>query len=234
MYGTYISMVCLFLGSAYVNQSSYFARSWVICVSTYAWVRMSLGVFMFIGLFQLRVYQYITIFIWKRRAVGKRLWIPIGYVYSISVIYAIASVALPQNHGFDYDSKEDACITQNAIYIFGLVLLGIQLVVTLMLTVKARKINACFNEFREIVAIIVLTCIAGVISACTRWLPSGPNKLFESRLVNTLAIFFATEVNFFIILGPPIYHSIFNKEEHLRYFMRRMKMTNLVRQYEMA
>ncbi|KAJ1955480.1 hypothetical protein GGI12_005549, partial [Dipsacomyces acuminosporus] len=235
MYITYVSMVCWFLGSMYANQSSYFPLSWLICVSIYAWVRMSLGVFLFIGMFQLRVYHYITIFILQRRVLGRRLWLPVAYLCIISATYAVVAVALPQQYGFKYYASTDACVTQNVIYVVGYVLLGIQLVVTLGLSIKARKINACFNEFREIIIIIALACLAGIISACTRWIAhSSPSKAFWVEAIDTLALFFASEVNFVVILGPPLYHSVFNREEHLQYFIHRMKHCNLVKEYEMA
>ncbi|KAI8326530.1 hypothetical protein GQ54DRAFT_1418 [Martensiomyces pterosporus] len=234
MYLTYVAMVCWFIGSVYSNHSSYLPKSWLICMATYGWARMSLGIFLFVALFQFRVYQYIAIFLWKRRATGAYLWVPVAYLVLISLSYGLAACLLPQSLGFAYYPETKSCHTQNAIFVSGLCMLALQFGVSVALTFKARKINACFNEYREIVITITLTALASLVSILARWLPGGTNTKYQLATAETFAMFIASQVHFFIILGPPVYHSIVDKDEYLRYFIERMRDLGLAREYDLV
>ncbi|KAI8326528.1 hypothetical protein GQ54DRAFT_307515 [Martensiomyces pterosporus] len=234
MYLLYISMVCWFVGSIYVNHSSYMPKSWLICVATFSWLRMSLGVYLFFALFQIRVYFYISIFIWRRAARGKLLWALIAYQSVLSLAYAIVAAVLPKDLGYEYYADSYTCMNHNAIYYVGIGLVVFQFAVSLGLTFKARKINSRFNEFREFVVILTFTFVAGVISICTRMIRGLHDRRSTVDVLDTVAQFIPTQAYFFVVLGPPIYHSIVDRERHLAYFMSRMVEANLVRQYDMA
>ncbi|KAI8326529.1 hypothetical protein GQ54DRAFT_307516 [Martensiomyces pterosporus] len=195
---------------------------------------MSLGIYLFFALFQLRVYLYISIFNWKRRAKGVYLWVPIGYHVAVPLAYAIVAAALPQSLGYGYSPDTYTCMNHDAIYYIGIGLTAFQFLISAGLTFKARKINTCFNEFREFVIILAIAMVAGVLSICTRMMSGWQDRSYTVDALDTAAEFIPAQAYFFVVLGPPIYHSIVDKDEYLAYFMRKMLKANLVRQYDMS
>ncbi|KAJ1959288.1 hypothetical protein GGI12_004412 [Dipsacomyces acuminosporus] len=234
MYLSFVSMVCWFIGSVYVNQSSYLAKNWAICVVTNLWVRMSFGTYFLVALVQMRVYEYIVIFRWKRRATGRYLWIPVAYEVTFPLIYGILGTALPHKSGMEYDPESRMCRTGHTLYIIGYTYLGFQFVITAYLAYKARKINACFNEFKDITTILVCTFVSMLITCILHFLKPSVRESFGVHAISTLVMFAFTQVHFFVILARPIYHSIFDREQHLDYFLRTMGESGLTKQYQMG
>ncbi|KAJ1965893.1 hypothetical protein GGI12_000465 [Dipsacomyces acuminosporus] len=234
MYLGFVAMLCWSIGSVYGYHSSYLNKNGVICAATFGVARMSLGSFLFIGLFQFRVYQYIVIFLWRKRAKGRYLWCPVLYLVTISFAYALAAFLLPPKWGFSYNVKNQTCHAQSPIFIFGLCVLVVQFAISVALTVKARTINACFNEYVEIIVTISLTALSGVVTILVHWYPASPDQKYPLRIVETLAVLVFSQVYFVLILGPPIYHSLVDREQYLCYFMRRLMDYRLVREYDLA
>ncbi|KAI8321372.1 hypothetical protein GQ54DRAFT_298038 [Martensiomyces pterosporus] len=234
MYWTYGSTVVWFIGDVYSYLTIAPKPSWIVCVITTAWLRMSLGGYLWMSLFQYRVYQFIVIFIWKRKLTGKYFWLPIAYIVLIPLIYGIVAAALPQDMGLKYIAQLQMCKGSNGFFYFSISFVFFQLLAFIFIIFMARNIHTCFNEYREIVICFIVATLALIAGIATFWVPLTPERIFILGALNTVLPIFIAQVYFFVLLGRPVYHSIFDKEEYLRFFLARMRQYNLIREYQMA
>ncbi|KAI8322145.1 hypothetical protein GQ54DRAFT_297581 [Martensiomyces pterosporus] len=234
MYWTYFSTVMWFIGNIYSSLRIAPKTNWFTCVVTYTWLRMSLGGYLWMSLFQYRVYQYIVIFTWKRRITGRCLWLPLSYIVSIPLIYAVVAAALPQDIGFTFIAPLQMCTSSNWFFYLSISFVFFQLLVFAFIIYMARTIHTCFNEYREIVICFIVATLALIAGIATFWIPLTPSRVFLFGVLNTVLPLLIAQVYFIVLLARPIYHSIVDSEEYLKFFLNRMKESRLIREYQMA
>ncbi|KAI8321373.1 hypothetical protein GQ54DRAFT_325070 [Martensiomyces pterosporus] len=234
MYWTYFATVAWFIGNVYTNQTIAPKSSWFVCVVTYSWLKMSLGGYLWMSLFQFRVYQFIAIFIWKRRVQGKYLWYPVAYMVAIPLAYAIVAAALPQNIGLKYIPPLELCFGSKAYFYVAMALVFFQILAFIFIIFMARNIHTCFNEYTEILVCFFVALGALIGGIVTFWIPATPHRAFIFGTLNTVLPIATAQVYFYVLLVRPVYHSVFDKEEYLKFFLARMRQYNLIREYQMA
>ncbi|KAJ1965610.1 hypothetical protein GGI12_000661 [Dipsacomyces acuminosporus] len=230
----FVSTLMLLIGDVYVNHSSLLYTNRPICIVTVSWLRISFGMYNVVCCYTFRVYEYICIFRWKVRATGKYLWIPLALWVLIPLIYGILASTLPPDWGIGYDEDTRICTTSRPLYLMAVAFIIILLLVLGYATFVARRLNSCFNEFRELLPMIFYTLTAMVVQVAFRWIPSiGRNTFIYNTLV-TMTDLFVGQVSFYALVARPVYHCIVDREEYLNYFMYKLKQENLEQEYEMA
>ncbi|KAJ2884184.1 hypothetical protein FB639_002009 [Coemansia asiatica] len=222
-----------FIGSVFVSNSQFANKEWAVCAVTIGWLGMALGVLMFVALLLMRIYKYINVFLLKRRATGIYFILPVAYLVSVSTMYAILSFVVSPKSGYSYDSKTNMCIVGTPLYVIGVVLLAIQGVIICAMLVKARKMECCFNEFRNMLISVGVCIVCGIIVLALRFVKIGSDNM-ASGILKIIFMFIPQQVYFFLILGPPIYHSLKHGEEHLAHFIETIEKHGLAPIYEMA
>ncbi|KAJ2233094.1 hypothetical protein H4R99_001999 [Coemansia sp. RSA 1722] len=233
MYFTYISMMLSFIGSVFVSNSQFANKEWAVCAVTIGWLGMSLGVLMFVALLLMRIYRYINVFLLKRRATGIYFIIPVAYLVAVSTLYAVLSFVINPKSGYSYDPKTNMCVVATPLYVVGVVLLAIQGIIMCVMLVKARKMECCFNEYKIMIITVGVCFVAGIIILVLRFVKIGSDNM-ASGILKIIFMFIPQQVYFFLILGPPIYHSLRDSEEYLAYFIDTIEKRGLSPIYEMA
>ncbi|KAJ1947073.1 hypothetical protein GGF37_000708 [Kickxella alabastrina] len=234
MYFTYVSMVMSFIGSVFIGSSRYAVKEWAVCAVTIGWLGMSIGVLMFVAMFQMRLYRYINVFVLKRQPKGIFLIIPSIYLVSVSVVYAALAFVLDSNAGYGYDIKSNMCIVQSPIFLAGMGVLIIQGLVVCGMLVKARKMESCFGEFKKMLIVTGILTLSGILTIAFKYAKFGPDGQVLAGILKLLAVFIPQQAYFYIILGPPIYHSLRDSEAYYRVFVERIEKQGLAQLYEMA
>ncbi|KAJ2391584.1 hypothetical protein GGI05_002902 [Coemansia sp. RSA 2603] len=181
----------------------------------------------------LRVYNYIGIFMLNRRNTGIYFILPVAYVTSISIIYGVLAFVINPSSGYSYDPAINMCIVGTPIYIVGVVLLAIQGIIMCAMLVKARKMECCFHEYRNMIITFGVCIVAGIVIVVLRFVKIGSDGT-ATGILKMIFIFIPQQVYFYMILGVPIYHSIRNSEQYLTHFIDLVEGRGLSPVYEMA
>ncbi|ORX73078.1 hypothetical protein DL89DRAFT_265231, partial [Linderina pennispora] len=232
IYLAYVGAVFWFIGNTAFNAPSLFNFNLFSCVVYFAWIRMSLGVFLTLGVFLYRVYSLVCIFKWERRPVGRYFWWLTGSLVVASFTYALVAMALSDAHGFSYDEASANCKTGGLIYYFATAIIIILVLAIIVLTFMARRINSCFNESKELLILTFTITALMAVSIATQWITVGDNRAFWIRAVNMVLMVVVCNVFFLIVLGPPAYYSIFDREEYHKRFMHKLVKTDLWNKYD--
>ncbi|ORX73072.1 hypothetical protein DL89DRAFT_265228 [Linderina pennispora] len=230
---TFISSVLWYFGDIY----TFFTLpkyNRVTCVAANSWLRMCLGGYLWMSLFQARLYQYISIFIWKQRVKGKYFWYPMIYMVSIPLVYGIVSIALPEENGIRYVPERKGCDGSMNLFYMSISFCFLQMLAFIFVLFYSRHINTCFSEYRQVVWCFIVACVCLIIGIATAWIPLTPERIFIFGALNTMLPILVAQVYFFVILGPPVFHCMFNRQKHLSYFAQRLRESNMTREYQLA
>ncbi|KAJ1950529.1 hypothetical protein FBU59_000635 [Linderina macrospora] len=209
-------------------------RNRAICILTLGIFRVSLGSISFAGLFLFRVYHYWLIFILKRRPTGWYLSLPIGSIATLVVAYTVAAIALPPRYGFDYIVETDECTAAYPIYYSGVGIMVVQLIAVVCLVFMARKVTPLFNEFAELVVILVSMASSFGLSIAFRWIIRGNDSRVVIGIINTSLLLVACQVYYIALLGRPVFHALVDPEQYLMFVLRKMKESNLATEYDFS
>ncbi|KAJ1995909.1 hypothetical protein GGI25_000216 [Coemansia spiralis] len=231
---TYVAMLMSFVGSANIASFSSTSKNWSVCAVTLGWLGMSLGIFAFIALFQMRVYTYLNVFVWMRRAMGIYFIVPVLYMVLLSVIYAVVAFVLPPNIGFEYVTSTNTCLTHDPLYFVGMAFILIQSIILCVLLVKTRKMNSCFNEHRVSLINFCVCIVAGIILLALGRVDFGDNQLALSGILKILFVVIPQQVYFYVTLAPTVYHMVMHGEEYQNQFVTAIREKGLSQVYEMA
>ncbi|KAJ2459460.1 hypothetical protein GGF42_001456 [Coemansia sp. RSA 2424] len=234
MYVTYASMVMTFIGCTYAGGYQDVYKEWAICAVTLGWIGMALGVLLFIALFQIRVYQFLFVFVWKQRTEGIYFIIPTAYISLLSTIYAAMAFIMQTNVGFAYDPATNGCVAQNPIYYTGVALVVIQASICGGLIYKVRTAESCFNEVRKFAIMYGVALLAGIIALAMRIVAQNTGKLVLAGIVTLVVVCLSQQVYFWMILGPTVYNCARHAQEFQNNFVGQIDARGLSEVYELA
>ncbi|KAJ2886296.1 hypothetical protein H4R27_000784 [Coemansia aciculifera] len=195
---------------------------------------MALGVLMFNAMLQMRIYQFLFVFVWKQRAEGLYFIIPTAYIFLLSTIYAAVAFMMQPSLGFAYDPDTNGCLAQNPIYFTGVALVVIQAGITGGLLYKVRKAESCFNEFKEFAIIAGVALFAGIVALALRIVAQNTGKLVLAGVVTIAVVCLSQQVYFWLILGRTVYNCARHGEKFQRDFVEKIDANGLSEVYEMA
>ncbi|KAJ2906383.1 hypothetical protein GGI21_004046, partial [Coemansia aciculifera] len=234
MYVTYVTMVMTFIGCVYAGGYQNSHKEWAVCAVTLGWIGMALGVLAFIALFQMRLYQFLFVFVWNQRAEGLYFIIPTAYMFTLSTIYAAMAFMMQPSVGFAYDPATTGCVTQNPIYYTGVVFVIIQAGICGGLLYKIRKAETCFKEFRNFAIIYGVALAAGVIAFAMRIVAQNTGKLVLAGVVTIAVVCLSQQVYFWMILGRTLYNCVRFPQEFQADFVQKIDDSGLSEVYELA
>ncbi|KAJ2359391.1 hypothetical protein IWW50_003652 [Coemansia erecta] len=230
---TFVAMLMTFVGAASAAGFSSPGKDWMVCTVTVGWLGMALGALGFVALLQLRVFSYISVFIWNRRATGVYFFVPVLYMGLLSMLYAALSFLMPTTSGFEYIGTTNVCTANAGIYYTGMTLMIIQGLVLCALLVKARTMVSCFHEYRNILAAFVVCAICGIIVLAIQHVHFGDTQQATAGILKILFSFIPQHVYFYIILGPPVYHSLVHSDYYLHEYVDIIEESGLSQVYEL-
>ncbi|KAJ2302407.1 hypothetical protein IWW55_003433 [Coemansia sp. RSA 2706] len=233
MYLTYLAMVMTFIGAASAASFSSSSKDWMVCTVTVGWLGMALGALAFVALLQLRVYSYVNIFMWNRRATGIYFIVPVIYMVLLSVLYAALSFLLPSSVGFEYVEATNVCTANGGIYYMGMALMIIQALVLCALLVKARTMESCFYEYRKMLAVFVTSAICGIVVLAVQHVHFGDDQKAVAGILSIVFSFIPQQVYFYVVLGPPVYHSLRHSDYYLHEYVDTIEESGLSQVYEL-
>ncbi|KAI7835090.1 hypothetical protein BX661DRAFT_168257 [Kickxella alabastrina] len=150
------------------------------------------------------------------------------------LVYAALAFVLDSNAGYGYDIKSNMCIVQSPIFLAGMGVLIIQGLVVCGMLVKARKMESCFGEFKKMLIVTGILTLSGILTIAFKYAKFGPDGQVLAGILKLLAVFIPQQAYFYIILGPPIYHSLRDSEAYYRVFVERIEKQGLAQLYKMA
>ncbi|KAJ2741395.1 hypothetical protein GGI20_005217 [Coemansia sp. BCRC 34301] len=230
----YTTMFLWFIGDIYTYQPTLVHASRPICIATMSWLRMSLGVFSVISCHLLRIYQYQCIFQWRIRANGKHLWIPAALWTIIPLTYGILASVLPEDKGNSYVADPPMCLAEKPVYFVAVAFTVILMILWVYATVLMRQVNVCFNEYRELLVVIVTTILVVVTQVVLRWIPAIGDSGFVYNTMASMSDVLIGQISLFLLVYKPAYHCLVDKDEYLKYFLRTLKRENRQTEYELA
>ncbi|KAJ2747217.1 hypothetical protein GGI20_000738 [Coemansia sp. BCRC 34301] len=234
MYVTYGSMVMTFIGCTFAGGYQAVHKEWAICAVTLGWIGMALGVLIFTAMFQMRLYQFLFVFVWKQRAEGLYFIIPTAYIFLLSTIYAAMAFMMQPSIGFAYDPVTNGCVTQNPIYYTGLVIVIIQAGICGGLLYKIRKAESCFGEFKKFAIIYGVSMLSGVIALAMRIVAQNTGKLVLAGIVTIVVVCLSQQVYFWMILGYTVYNCARFPQAYQSRFVETIDTNGLSEVYELA
>ncbi|KAJ2851372.1 hypothetical protein IWW36_001139 [Coemansia brasiliensis] len=226
-------MVMTFIGAAYAANFSSSSKNWMVCTVTVGWLGMALGALAFAALLQLRVYSYISIFIWNRQATGIYFIVPVLYMGILSIIYSGLSFILPSSSGFEYIETTNVCAANGGIYYFGMALMIIQTLVLCVLLFKSRTMECCFHEHRKILIVSAVCIVCEIIVVAIQHVHFSDDKQTTAGVLKILFSFIPQHVYFYVILGPPVYHSLAHSDRYLQSYVDTIEQSELSHVYEL-
>ncbi|KAJ2725657.1 hypothetical protein GGI07_001157 [Coemansia sp. Benny D115] len=230
----FLTMFFWYLGDIYTYQPSLVTVSRPVCIATMSWLRMSLGVYSVISCHIFRIYQYLCIFEWKVKASGWYLWSAVCLWLVVPLVYGVFATALPESRGTSYVAEPPMCLAHKPAYFAAVALLVLLMVCWIWATVLMRRVHVCFNEYRELLVVIVSTVIVILMQVVLRWVPGVGDSGFAFNTMASVSDVCIAQVGFFVLISRPAYHCLVDREEYLRRFLHTLRRENRQAEYEMA
>ncbi|ORX73076.1 hypothetical protein DL89DRAFT_265229, partial [Linderina pennispora] len=136
--------------------------------------------------------------------------------------------------GFDYNAEQGVCEANQPIYYTGIGIIALQMIAAVSLVIHARKMTPLFNEFAEMVVILVAMSTSVGLSVAFRWIIRGDDSRVVIGIINTSLLLVACQIYFIALLGRPIFHALVDREEYLVFMLHRMKESNLMTEYDIS
>ncbi|KAJ2351011.1 hypothetical protein H4S02_013694, partial [Coemansia sp. RSA 2611] len=171
---------------------------------------------------------------WRIRATGKHLWIPIALWTVLPLTYGILASVLPEDKGNSYVTDPPMCIAEKPVYFVAVAFTVILMLFWVYATVLMRRVNVCFNEYRELLVVIISTIFVVLMQVVLRWIPAIGETGFAYNTLASMSDVLIGQISLFLIIYKPTYHCVANKEDYLKYFLRTLKRENRQTEYELA
>ncbi|KAJ2891639.1 hypothetical protein GGI21_005806, partial [Coemansia aciculifera] len=101
-------------------------------------------------------------------------------------------------------------------------------------TVLMRRVNVCFNEYRELLVVIITTVCIVILQVVLRWIPAIGDTGFAYNTMASMSDVLIGQTSLFLLVYKPAYHCLVNKDDYLKYFLRTLKRENRQTEYELA
>ncbi|KAJ2646905.1 hypothetical protein IWW40_005078 [Coemansia sp. RSA 1250] len=235
LYTLFATMLVWYIGDIWAYQPTVVARaSRPVCIFTMSWMRMSFGIYSVLSCHIFRVYQYYCIFEWRTKVEKRLLWMPIALWACFPLTYGILASTLPADRGISYIDDPPMCYSAKMLYFIAVGILVLLLLCWIVAIFMVSHIHGSFNEFCELLAVIVCTIVIVVVQVVLRWIPRiGENGFGYNTMVSMTDILIG-QLSLFILISRPLYHSIKDPLAYQKYFLHKLKRENRQSEYELA
>ncbi|KAJ1799874.1 hypothetical protein LPJ59_001522 [Coemansia sp. RSA 2399] len=229
----YVSMLFWFLGTIGTNFNLPgvfdFKSS---CILFASWFRVLLGIFLFIHINVFRLYTYLRIFREMKR-MRVHVYVIGAVVYlAIIVAYGIPVTVLRNKLTVQFVPELGTCIYGTVFIELSFAIVWMGWIAVVVVTVVARNINTSFNEYKEMVLIIILSSITLTYETIAHNIVRDYVLYRWSRTLSTYMEYLSSQSALFILLGVPVYNCIFHRESYRREFFEKMRADGMVARYE--
>ncbi|KAJ1662350.1 hypothetical protein EV178_005956 [Coemansia sp. RSA 1646] len=145
--------------------------------------------------------------------------------------YGIPITVLRNTLTVQYVPELGTCIYGTAFIELSFAIVWAGWVSVIIVTIVARNINTSFNEYKEMVIIIILSSITLTYETITHNIVREYVLYRWSRTLSTYMEYLASQTALFVLLGVPIYNCIFNREGYKRQFFEKMRADGMVARY---
>ncbi|PIA13289.1 hypothetical protein COEREDRAFT_104188 [Coemansia reversa NRRL 1564] len=235
IYTLFCTMFLWYIGDIFTYQPTLVKASRPICILTMSWMRISLGIYSVVSCHIFRIYQYYCIFKLRIRATGWYLWIPIAIWSLLPLSYGIMASTMSANGiGNAFIEGPPMCISHKPLYFVAVGFLILLLICWIYATLMMSRVNVCFNEYRELLVVIICTISIVILQVVLRWIPNVGNSGFGYNTFASISDMLIGLVGLLVIVFKPLFHCYFGRREYLSYFLHTLKQNHLQTQYEMA
>ncbi|KAJ2850276.1 hypothetical protein IWW36_002024 [Coemansia brasiliensis] len=235
LYTLFATMLIWYIGDIWVYQPTVVAQaSRSACIFTMSWMRMSFGIYSVLSCHIFRVYQYYCIFEWRVKVEKRLLWIPIILWACFPLVYGILASALSVNKGISYITDPPMCYSAKLLYFIAVGILVLLLICWIIAIFMISHIHGSFNEFYELLAVIICTVVIVVLQVVLRWIPRIGDSGFGYNTMVSMTDVMIGQLSLFILISRPLYHSIKDPFAYQKYFLHKLKRENHQSEYEIA
>ncbi|KAJ1963506.1 hypothetical protein GGI12_002015 [Dipsacomyces acuminosporus] len=229
----YIGALFWFIGDIPVNGHVELVGVWSVCKLWSVWFRVFFS-YTFSAAIGIRIYALYRIFILRRPYKGLSYYLPIVIVFACLVLFSLVSTLISDRVTATYRKDVHFCT-----YVWGfrgacLGLLWFIWFIILVLIIKIRNIHSSFNERYESIIICILALVAIGSNTLLHILrPNYPLQM-HLRVANTWIDFLCSNIGMWTIILYPIIQCMFNREQYLDYWTKKLRSDGLGKEYDIS
>ncbi|KAJ1949079.1 hypothetical protein FBU59_001305 [Linderina macrospora] len=229
----YITALLWFVSDLPTNGHVNIVGSWTICKLWAIWGRAAL-VYVSSCCILMRAYALDLVFNRKRPYRGWAVLMPIVIIAVVVLSYCISGQVISDHLTVQFLPSLQICYYSNAFRYASLAIVWMVWLVIFYYTVRIRRINSSFNEFRNYLAqcIIALLLIAETTVLHIAF-PRYPLNKYV-RVVNTAFDIFICNACVWIVLAYPAFQCMFNREAYLQRWLKKLREDGLQKAYGVA
>ncbi|KAJ2898634.1 hypothetical protein IWW38_001308 [Coemansia aciculifera] len=201
------------------------------CILFGSWFRILLGIFLYIHVHIVRLYIYIRLFNQSKRVTIKVYVIGFSLYALFVLAYGLPTTILQNQLTVRYIPQLDICDYGEAFKNISFSLVWAGWITILITTYLARNINSSFNEFREMLAICIISSISLTYLTVVHNVVDDYIVHRWARNTTTLFEYLTGQSPLFILLRVPVYNCLFRRTEYQREFFRKMHSDGMAAAY---
>ncbi|KAI8319587.1 hypothetical protein GQ54DRAFT_335451 [Martensiomyces pterosporus] len=204
------------------------------CIVFASWLRVLLGTFLYIHVHILRLYLYIRIFTKMKRITIWCYVVPTVIYLAIIFGFGIPTTVLKNSLSIEYLPVLGVCTYGTAFKEMTFAIIWLGWFGVLLATFLARHINTSFNEFREMLAVTIISSVVIIYISVVHHIVNNYIIFTWVRVTTTVLEHIASQSSLFILLGAPIYNCMFHHDEYKRRFYEKLHLEGMGFRYNLA
>ncbi|KAJ2158377.1 hypothetical protein GGF46_003825 [Coemansia sp. RSA 552] len=234
MFSLYLGGVSWFLGDIFTGGLVHLRQSPVLrnCKLTIIWLRACIGAYYVTSIFALRCYSLYYVFRKGKAYNSKALLWSLGVAVASILLFGVVSTLVPEEMTTYYEEIMDLCYISREYIIAVLTVIWSIWLYTAIMTWRMRKVPFCFNERTEMATAFCLLLLVSVMNTvCLLVITVYPASLaWRTSLLYVNHV--GASVGYWVVMGVPTYHCIFNREEYLQRWIQTLKQDHMEREYD--
>ncbi|KAJ2496063.1 hypothetical protein GGH96_006079 [Coemansia sp. RSA 1972] len=221
----YLSTLLWYIGNIGANGHMWVTGAWTHCKVWIIWLRV-LFCYVFASLNIVRFYSLDRVFNQKKPFTRRDSLIAGAIVIIFNVVYCLVNQLVSDELTVAYVPSLELCNVTQGFRIAALVTQWILWTGCGVLIYRLRNIQSSFNEFRESVAIFIVIIALLTESTVTyihyKFYTLEKNRRIQKTIMDTVA----SNINVWLIIGYPVFMSIFRRHEFERKWIERLANDN--------
>ncbi|KAJ2716693.1 hypothetical protein H4R19_000499 [Coemansia spiralis] len=202
-----------FVGNVAANGHVAAAGAWAQCRLWHVWIRVGFKYLFFCSVL-CRILALYWLFVRRKKFHGWSSFSPLAILAPCVVVYCLVGQLAAPAATVRYDPATHLCLQARAYRFGGVGLLWAVWVLVIVFTWLSRDIQASFNEARESV-LVAAALLASMLATTVSETISRPVAAhLAPRVAGTLIDAAAANCVVWIVLGYPVYQSLFNRKRY--------------------
>ncbi|KAJ2121979.1 hypothetical protein IW147_003782 [Coemansia sp. RSA 720] len=229
----FVCGVLWFVGDIATNGHVSMVGPWSKCRVWRLWIRLTF-MFLFSCCVLVRVYALYWLFVRRQQFRGWKLFAPyIGAALCVLLFCMAGQIASP-DVTIKYDSRLELCMYAYVYRTCGLALQWAMWALVIVFMWLVRNIQPSFNEVRESLVIAMLTLLSLVQNTVMESIHSPVAAHKMGRNASTWIDLLDANLTIWVILGFPVYQSVFNSKTYLMLWRAKLADDGFRREYSIS